>query len=128
MSEISILEYDEEAQEAIAEIVTSIYEKQEAFQVSLRVYCQPISTPEIIGKISLFGFLVENIFSEDALHEPQRLSDSCFSYHLFAKVIDARNRRVQLGDIDIELDRPLPKDITDNSYISFDVGRLDIQY
>ncbi len=127
MPEIKILEYNKEAQEAVAEIVTSICEEMHLSQVSLRVYCQPISSPEISGKISLSAFLVKDIFSENTLQAPQKTDWGYFSYRLFAKVIDARNRRVQLGDIDIELDCPLPKDIPDNSCISFDVGRLDLQ-
>ena len=127
MPEIKILEYNKEAQEAVAEIVTSICEEIHLSQVSLRVYCQTISSPEISGKISLSAFLVKDIFSEDALQAPQKTDWGYFSYRLFAKVIVARNRRVQLGDIDIELDCPLPKDIPDNSCISFDVGRLDLQ-
>ena len=127
MPEIKVFDYNEEAQEAIAEIVTLICEKTYRSQISLRVYCQPISSPVISGKISLFGFCVKDIFSEDALQSPQKTDGGYFSYRLFAKVTDARNRRVQLGEIDIELDCPLPKDILDNSYISFDVGRLDLQ-
>ena len=119
MPEIKVFDYNEEAQEAIAEIVTLICEKTYRSQISLRVYCQPISSP--------VGFCVKDIFSEDALQSPQKTDGGYFSYRLFAKVTDARNRRVQLGDIDIELDCPLPKDILDNSYISFDVGRLDLQ-
>lgn len=133
MPEIRILKYGKEAQEAVAEIITSveivpsIYEEPQVSQVALKVYCQPIFSLEISGKISLFGFLTNNIVSEDALQTPQKLNDNYFSYRLFAKVADARNRRVQLGDIDIELDHPLPKDIPDQSYISFDVARLDLK-
>lgn len=133
MPEIRILKYDKEAQEAVAEIITSveivpsIYEEPRVSQVALKVYCQPIFSLEISGKISLFGFLTNKIVSEDALQTPQKLNDNYFSYRLFAKVADARNRRVQLGDIDIELDHPLPKDIPDQSYISFDVARLDLE-
>lgn len=127
MPEIKVFDYDKEAQEAIAEIVTSINEEQHLSRVSLKVYCQPIFSPVISGKIILFGFLVKDIFSEDALQAPQKTNLGYFSYRLFARVVDACNRRVQLGDIEIELDCPLPKDIPNNSYVSFDVGRLDLK-
>lgn len=124
MPTVKILEYDEDAQEAVAEIVTSLYE---ATQVSLRVFCHPLSSPMISNKISLLGMLVTNIVSENALQEPQKTDHGYFSYRVFAKVLDAQNRCVQLGDIDIELTCPIPKDIPNNSYISFDVVRLDLK-
>lgn len=127
MPDIKVLQYDEEAQEAVAEIVTSLDGATQAAQVSLRVFCNPISLPVITRKISLFGFLVTNIISENALQTPQKTNCSYFSYRLFARVLDARNRCVQLGDIDIVLDCPIPEDISKDSYISFDVMRLDLQ-
>ena len=124
---INVLQYDEDAQEAIAEIVTSLHELEQHPKVLLRVFCHPISTPVISGKISLFGFLVSNIVSKNALQTPQKTNYGYFSYRLFARVIDVRNSRVQIGDIEIELDCPIPKDILVNSYISFDVIRLDLK-
>ena len=124
---INVLQYDDDAQEAIAEIATSLHELEQHPKVLLRVFCHPMSTPEIIGKTSLFGFLVTNIVSEKALQTPQKTNCGCFSYRLFARVIDVRNSRVQIGDIEIELDCPIPKDILENSYVSFDVIRLDLK-
>ena len=127
MPAIEVLQYDEEAQEAIVEIVTSLYEETQASQVSLSVFCHPISLPVISSKLSLFGFMATNIISEDALQVPQKTNSGYFSYRLFARVLDAQNRSVQLGDIEIELDCPIPKDIPDHSYISFDVARLNLR-
>lgn len=128
MSVIKVLQYDEDAQEAIVEIETSLYEETPVFQVLLKVFCQPNFFPITSCKISLFAFLVTNIVCEEFLQAPQKTNYGYFSYHLFARVLDVRNRRVQLGDIDIVLDCPIPKDISENSYISFDVTRLDLQY
>ena len=127
MPTIKVLQYDEDAREAIAEIATSLHEATQLFQVSLRVFCHPASLPMISGKASLFGFLVTNIVSENALQIPQKTNCGYFSYHLFARVLSIQHRCVQLGDIDIVLDCPIPKDIPENSYISFDVARLDLQ-
>lgn len=127
MPMIKILHHDEDAQEAIAEISTTLREATQDVQVSLNVFCHPISSPVISGKIALFAFLVTNITSENALQAPQKTNCDYFSYRLFAKVLDARNRCVQLGDIEIVLDCPLPKDIPNDSFISFDVARLDLQ-
>lgn len=127
MPEIKILKHDEDAREAIAEIVTSLCKTTRASRVSLRVFCHLISLPVLIDKISLFGLFVTNIVSENALQAPQKTNCGYFSYRLFARVLDVQNRCVQLGDIDIVLDCPIPKDITKDSYISFDVVRLDLQ-
>lgn len=127
MPVVKILEYDEDAQEAVAEIVTSLYEATQVSQVSLKVFCHPISLPVISSKISLFGLLVSNIVSANALQAPQKTDHGCFSYRVFARVLDTHSRCVQLGDVDIVLDCPIPKDISPNSYISFDVVRLDLQ-
>lgn len=124
---IKVLQYDEDTQEALVEIATSVHEASLSFQVSLRVFCHPTSLPMISSRISLFGFLVTNIVSENALQAPQKTNCGYFSYRLFARVVDIRHRCVQLGDIDIELDSPIPKDIPDNSYVSFDVARLDLK-
>ena len=127
MAIIKVLQYDEDAQEAVAEIATSLHDAAQLSQVSLRVFCQPISSPVIRGKISLFGFLVTNVVSEYDLQVPIKTNYGYFSYRLFAKVLDVQRRCVQLGDIEIELDCPIPKDIPVNSYISFDVARLDLK-
>ena len=127
MPAIEVLQYDEEAQEAIVEIVTSLYEETHASQVSLSVFCHPISLPVVSSKLSLFGFMVTNIISEEALQVPVKTNSGYFSYRLFASVLDVQNRCVQLGDIEIALDCPIPNDIVKDSYISFDVVRLDLQ-
>ena len=128
MPEIKVLQHDEDSQEAIVEIATSLCEAEQAVPVSLNVFCHPISLPINSGKISLLGFLVTNIVSTNALQTPVKTNNSHFSYRLFARVLDAQSSRVQLGDIDIVLDCPIPKDIPNHSYISFDVARLDLQH
>lgn len=127
MPTIKVLQHDEVAQEAIVEIATSLYETTHVSQVSLRAFWHPISFSAISNKISLLGFLATNIVSENTLQVPQKTNCGYFSYRLFARVLDIPNRCVQLGDIDIVLDCPIPKDIPKNSCISFDVVRLDLQ-
>lgn len=122
MPAIKVSQHDEE----IVEIEFSLDES--APQISLRAFCCPSFSSVTNRKVSLFGFLVTNTVSENALKAPEKTNCGYFSYRLFAKVIDTRNSRVQLGDIDVVLDCPIPKDILPNSYISFDVMRLDLQY
>lgn len=127
MPAINLLQYDEETQEGIAEIESPMDEATLEPQVPIRVFCHPFSLPEANHKISLFGVLVTNIVSENALQAPEKTNSGYFSYRLFAQVLEPRNRRVQLGDIEIVLDCPIPEDISPHSYISFDVMRLDWQ-
>lgn len=127
MSVIKVLEYDKNSQEAIVEIATSLCEETQVLEVALRVFCHPISSLVFDNKISLLGLLVRNVVCERALQVPKKTNYGYFSYHLFARVLDTQNRCVQLGDIEIVLDCPIPKDIVKDSYISFDVVRLDLQ-
>lgn len=127
MPAVKVLQHDNDSQEAVVEIVFSLQETIQSSQVSLKAYCHSPALPVNSSKISLLGFLVSNIVSEDVLQVPQKTSCGYFSYRLFAKVSDVQNRCVQLGDIDIVLDCPIPKDIPEDSYISFDVMRLDLR-
>ena len=127
MSTLKVLQYDADAQEAVVEIEITLDESATSARSALRVFCYPMFSSEMKRKISLFGFLVTNIVSENAVQAPQKTNGGYFSYHLFAKVLDPRNRLVQLGDIDIVLDCPIPQDIAPGSFVSFDVMRLDLQ-
>ena len=67
MPAINLLQYDEETQEGIAEIESPMDEATLEPQVPIRVFCHPFSLPEANHKISLFGVLVTNIVSENAV-------------------------------------------------------------
>lgn len=127
MPAVKVLQYDADAQEAVVEIETSLDESATSDKIAFRVFCHPMFSSEMNRKISLFAFLVANIVTEEGLQAPVKTNSGYFSYHLFAKVIDVASNRVQLGDIDIVLDCPIPRDISPNSVISFDVMRLDLQ-
>lgn len=127
MPVIKVMQYDEDAQEAIVDIQTSLNELASMSTVSLIAFCPSFFTFEVHRKISLFGFLVTNIVFENEMQAPHKTNCGYFSYRLCARVLDPQSRHVQLGDIDIVLDCPIPKDISSGSYISFDVMRLDWQ-
>ena len=126
MPSIKLLEYDEDAQEGVVEIDISLNEPELASQIALKAFYYSQSLSEANHKISLFAFLVTNIVSENTMQAPVKTDCGYFSYHLCAKVLDVESGHVQLGNVDIILDSPIPKDISPNSYISFDVMRLDL--
>ena len=126
MPTVKIMQIDEDVQEAIVETEISLDESVPAARISLIVFGSPMVSSEMNRELSLFAFLVTDIVSENGLQVPEKTNCGYFSYRLFAKVADAQNRIVQLGDIEIVLDCPIPKDVFSGSYISFDVMRLDL--
>ena len=126
MPAVKVIHYDEDAQEAIVEIQTSLNAAASSM-VSRIVFCSTICAAEDNKKVLLFGFRVTNIVCEKVIKAPQKTNRGYFSYRLFARVIDPQIRRVQFGGIDIVLDCPIPEDISQNSCISFDVMRLDLR-
>lgn len=53
-------------------------------------------------------------------------TDSSFGYSLVGEAIDVLKRQVKIGEFIIELDNPLPNDIKEGNYISFNCERIDI--
>ena len=49
-----------------------------------------------------------------------------FSYFLTAQVIESEKKVVRIGNIIINIDSPIPKDIINGEYIDFFVSRLDL--
>lgn len=127
MPGVKVLQYDADAQEAVVEIETSLDESVPASRTSFIAFDPQGISSVMNPQISLFALLVTNIVFEEGLQAPVKTNSGYFSYHLFAKVTDAESNRVQLGDIDIVLDCPIPRDISPNSVVSFDVMRLDLQ-
>lgn len=132
MAQIQVLNYDDESSEAIVEITTTVsaecqllLNKSDNFTFSLISYADSAPHLNYESNVSLFGFLVTNIILEDSLRPPTKTDAGFFSYHIYAKVQNFRELQVRLGDIDIFLDIPLPKDIGNGDIVSFDVQRLD---
>ena len=48
-----------------------------------------------------------------------------YSYYLHGKVLDKTVPLIGIGELVIELDAPLPKDIEQGEFVEFKVGRLD---
>lgn len=102
--------------EAILEVVNE--------DVSLLTLCYPYPPHLSSSDIILSSFLTNNIVQEQTFHLPIK-TDGVFSYRITAKVLNTALRIVCVKDIKIILDIPLPKDILDGTFISFDTVRLD---
>ena len=92
--------------------------------ISLRAFCCPYTPHLPYSDIILDSFLTSNIVQEEAFCLPQKMEGFC-SYHITAKVLNTSLRIVCVNDIKIILDIPLPKDIPNGAFVSFDTVRLD---
>lgn len=118
---IRIAEFmDEEQTEAVVEICDN--------GISLMAYSHPFMGLPLDGRITLDALLTKNIWLEQEQYAPIKTDKGFFSYRLTAQVTDAKAQKVQIGDIAIYLDLPLPKDIPNGAFVSFDVMRLDVEF
>ena len=93
---------------------------------TLNCYFYPCKSAAIYQDIEyIFGNNCSDIFRvQKKEYAVQKLSDG-FAYQLTAKVIDNALRTVCIGEMMIELDSPIPKDIVNEEFITFYVSRLD---
>ena len=72
-------------------------------------------------------FNVNNVFLAQQLAVHVCKNTSFFGYSICGKLVDRKNKIVILGDIELSLeDAYIPYDIPENSYIEFEVSRLDL--
>lgn len=74
----------------------------------------------------LSGFFVKNImraYKNEYIVE--KLNDSFFSYKLQGKLVDKKNKIVEIGKLTLEIDGYIPNDILVNEFIEFTVLRID---
>lgn len=93
--------------------------------VSLLVFSDSFDASERGNDICLYGFMTENIQLAPSMHLPMKTDLGFFSYHMTGVVANKSDRLIQIGNIKVVLSTPLPKDIPDGAFISFDVARLD---
>jgi hypothetical protein len=96
--------------------------------VSIYAFSYPYRELPQGGNVLLRAFLTENISLEQEQYAPIKTDKGFVSYRLTAQVTDAKAQKVQIGDIAIYLDLPLPKDIPNGAFVSFDVMRLDVEF
>jgi len=74
---------------------------------------------------SLFTTDIMRVDDHDYLVQKIHGKGEHYSYHLQGRVIDKSKPLISIGELKIELDRPLPKDINVGEFVEFKVGRLD---
>lgn len=130
MSLVQVTAYDTDSQEAEIEITVPLCvngsKNHEKFVV--KAFCHPFRYPSNESSTVMHGLCVENILIEKSMQAPEKTGGGYFSYRLTAQVVDKSIQHVKLGEYDFFLDNPLPKDIENNSYISFDVLRIDVSF
>lgn len=135
MAKLHIIQFDEDSAEAVVQIYVDIdinnpqyIEPASNGRFVLTAFWHPASFCAQDVRIYLFSFLTSNIIREERIQTPKKTGSGFFSYHIFANVVDAQNRHVRCGDVDVILDRPIPGDIMDGDIISFDTQRMDVQH
>ena len=76
--------------------------------------------------VGIFGVLCGEIVRSDRTSFFVRKMPQYFSYFLTAQVIESEKKVVRIGNIIINIDSPIPKDIINGEYIDFFVSRLDL--
>ena len=118
MVEVEVVKYlDDENTEAIVKLTSG--------KISLLAYDYPHIDPINKCDCYLSCFLANNIRTVECFRAPIQPNPGTFDYCLVAEVINPEKRLVQIGDIKIFIDIPLPKDILVGRFIEFDVVRLD---
>lgn len=128
MPKIMITRCDYEAREADIDLMISLEENSNgnSKEYAIKTFCHPFYFPANMRPFILDGFLVDNIWVDDSLRPPQKLSEGHYSYRITGEVSDVSKQHVKLGEYDFYLDRPIPKDIKNGDFISFDVVRIDL--
>ena len=93
-----------------------------------RILCfvHPIDSVSVYQKV----MSVEALFCSDLIRAEEKLCavqklPGYYAYAITAKVVSRAEGFVCVGDIPIQLDCPVPKDILEGEYVFFTVGRLD---
>lgn len=90
-------------------------------------YAYPVSTIKVTQKITaIYGFQCTDIYKAFAHKYCIKKLTKYYAFALIAKVISKNQRIVQIGNLRIHLDAPIPNDIAEGEYVSFSVLRLDI--
>lgn len=90
-------------------------------------YACPVNVIEVKQKIcAIYGFQCTDIYKAFNHSYCIKKLTQYYAYALIAKVISKKQCIVQIGNLRIYLDSPIPNDIAEGEYISFSVLRLDI--
>lgn len=90
-----------------------------AYPCGIVLVNQPVS--------AIYGFECSNIIRvNETIYAIKKLSQH-YAYQFVARVVDNESGIVRIGDLFINLDNTIPKDIMNAEYISFSVLRLDCE-
>lgn len=68
---------------------------------------------------------VEHIVKADSLDCLIEKLPSYYAYHLQGKVVDTNNSIINIGNLKVNLDKPLPGDIMEDDFVEFNTQRID---
>ncbi len=89
-------------------------------------YCFPIETCVKDLKVqSLLSLFADNIFKVKSRKYIILKLQEHFSYHLQGKVCNIKEPKINIGGLELTLDKAFPGDIKLNDFIEFDVSRID---
>lgn len=120
MVELNVIEYlNDEKNEVILEICHN--------SVKLYAFCYPYTGKKTnyTERITLYALFTHNIGPALDFYPPRKTSEVAFSHHIYAKIVNKKERLVCIGNINIILDAPIDSEFSVGSFISFDVTRLD---
>ena len=120
MVTLKVVEYlDDEENEVLLEICHG--------DVKLYAFSCPYTgnKNDTAEKVTLYALFAHNIGPSLDYKLSYKTSDVSFDQHIYAKIVNKKERLVSVGDIDIVLDTSLDSEFPVGSIISFDVSRLD---
>lgn len=88
-------------------------------------YALPYSAGDKEKDFTLSVFMSENVMRALKNEYSAEKTDGYYGYKLTGRLFDLKNRLVAVGGIVIELENNIPKDIAENEFVEFEVGRID---
>lgn len=111
-----ILHFDETAQEAEILVTDGKY--------AVKCYAYPFS--DVDAPFSLYGFMTENVMrAYDKRYIVEKTDKGYYSYKLQGELVNLEKCIVAIGELFIELEDGIPKDIKEHEFIEFTVMRID---
>ena len=111
-----IIDYDRSAGEADVLISDGRYE--------ILCYAHPFENKN--KRFSLVSFMAKGVKRIEAREfKAEKSTNGYYSYNMQGEITDIEERIVKVGDIFIELEDVIPKDIKTHDFIEFSVARID---
>lgn len=93
---------------------------------TVNCYAYPVDMVSVNQRVNtIYGFECANISKSDETEYEIKKLPQHYAYLLTAQVMDNESGIVRIGELFINLDIPIPKDIINGDYVAFSVLRLD---